>query len=165
MDARMDADALRQEIEQFLAAHHVINLSTFTAAPHVASLMYALDGLSLIWESRLDTRHSQHLVSESRVSATIAPDYSDHREIRGVQVFGTARRLTASDEVEHAKQLLLARYAFIRELAAGPMREKFHSAGFYRLTPKTINFIDCTKGFGNTTTLVVREGGAVALSD
>ena len=160
----MDADTLRREIEQFLATHHVINLGTRTGTPHIASLMYAIDGLTLIWESRLDTRHSQHLLTDARVAATIAPDYTDHRDIRGLQIFGTAKRIAEGEDLDRAKQLLIERYSFIRELASGPMREKFHGAGFYRLSPERITFIDCTKGFGTTNSLLVRAGGEVSLS-
>jgi len=164
MEQTMDAETLKREIEQFLAAHHVINLGTLPAAPHMASLMYAIEGLSLIWESKPDTRHSKHLVADPRVAATVAPDYTDHRQIRGLQIFGTAKRIAEGEDLGRAKRLLIERYAFIRELAAGPLREKFHSAGFYRLSPERITLIDCTKVFGTSHTLLVHPGGEVSMS-
>jgi len=164
----LDADTLKGEIEGFLAAHHVVHLATTAVAVHAASVMYAADGLALVWMSSRDTRHSCHLESDARVAATVAPDYTDFRNIRGLQIFGRAQRITGVAAVARAMLLMIGRYGFLRELASGPapLRQAFESAGFYRLDPERITLIDNTKGFGHKDTLLVTaEGGISVLAE
>ena len=152
----MDRDALRAEIEAFLAAHHTVSLATVDdqGAPHAANVLYALDGLALCWMSDTQTRHSRHIEARHRVTATVAPDYADFRLIRGLQIFGTARRLAGAESLATARRMV-SRYGFLAELASGPaaLRAAFEKAGFYRLEPERITLIDNTQGFGHKETL------------
>ncbi len=152
----MDRDALRAEIEGFLAAHHTVSLATVDdqGMPHAANVLYAVDGLALYWMSDTQTRHSRHMEARPRVTATVAPDYADFRLIRGVQMFGRARRL-AGDESLAAARRMVARYGFLAELANGPaaLRAAFENAGFYCLGPDRITLIDNTQRFGHKETL------------
>ena len=157
----MNTANLSLEIEAFLAAHHVVSLATTDddGGPHAACVMYALDGLRLYWMSDPESRHSRHIGARSRVTATVAPDYVDFREIRGLQVFGRARRLVDETELARARQRMLSRYAFLAELAGGPpaLRAAFEKAGFYCLEPERITLIDNTKGFGHKDTLELQQ--------
>lgn len=56
--------------------------------PHVANLFYACDGFALIWLSDPASRHSRDVDAEPRVAATIAADFADFTEIRGLQIRG-----------------------------------------------------------------------------
>lgn len=149
---------LDQRIAAFLAAHHVVTLATGgDGGVHAVSLMYAVDGFSLIWMSDAKSRHSRELEHNPCVSATIAPDYTDFAAIRGLQIAGTAARMTSPQDILHGTTLMLARYRFLRALAAGPgsLREAFNRSSFYRLQPETITLIDNTVGFGHKETLTV----------
>src|SRR3990172_4961814 len=157
----MDRDALRAEIEGFLAAHHTVSLATVDdqGMSHAANVLYALDGLALCWMSDTQTRHSLHMEVRPRVTATVAPDYADFRLIRGVQIFGRARRLAGVESLATARRMV-SRYDFLAELANGPaaLRAAFEKAGFYSLEPARITLIDNTKGFGHKATLeLVRD--------
>lgn len=150
-----EADDLAARIEAFLDAHHVMTLATVgDAGAHAASLMYVRAGFTLNWTSDPQTRHSAYLEREARVTATIAPDYADFRVIRGLQIAGRARRLDGA-VAEAARAALVARYAFLAELASGPpkLRAAFAGAGFYALVPERITLIDNTRGFGHKETL------------
>ena len=157
----MDQEVLRAEIEAFLAAHHTVSLATVDdqGAPHAANVLYALDGLALYWMSDADTRHSRHIEARRRVTATIAPDYADFRLIRGLQIFGTARRLAGAKSLATARRMV-SRYGFLATLANGPaaLRAAFEKAGFYCLEPERITLIDNTKGFGHKETLELPGG-------
>jgi len=149
--AVMNSD-LGHQIGSFLAAHHVMSLATSgSSGPHATNLLYACDGLALVWVSEPDTRHSREIEADPRVAATVAPDYSDFAAIRGVQIAGAARRIVAADErMRHLAQLE-ARYAFLGQLAAGPakLREAYARTAVYRLEPARIVLIDNMKGFGH----------------
>lgn len=154
-----EAGDLAARIESFLDAHHVMTLATVgDAGAHAASLMYAHSSFTLFWTSDPGARHSIHLEREARVTATIAPDYADFRVIRGLQVAGRARRLDGA-EAEAARAALVARYAFLAELASGPpkLRTAFEHAGFYALEPERITLIDNTRGFGHKETLALER--------
>ena len=159
----MDQGALRAEIQAFLAAHHTMSLATVDeeGAPHAANLLYVPDGLVLYWMSDTETRHSRHIEVRPRVTATVAPDYSDFSMIRGLQIFGTARRLAGGESLATAGRMV-SRYGFLAKLASGPpaLRAAFEKAGFYSLEPARITLIDNTKGFGHKETLeLVRDSG------
>ena len=154
----MTNSSLSQEIQSFLAAHHVMSLATSGAAgANATNLFYACDGLALIWASEPDTQHSREIEADPRVAATVAPDYSDFAAIRGVQIAGVASRVVVADERERHKALLEARYPFLRQLAAGPfeLRQAFARSTVYRLQPSRIVLIDNTKGFGHKETLEI----------
>lgn len=82
---------LAARIEAFLDAHHVMALATVgDDGAHAASVMFARAGFTLYWTSDPQSRHSAHLERDARVTATIAPDYTDFSVIRGLQVAGRA---------------------------------------------------------------------------
>ena len=155
----MNTANLGLDVEAFLAAHHVVSLATTDddGGPHAACVMYALDGLRLYWMSDPESRHSRYIGARPRVTATVAPDYSDFREIRGLQLFGRARRIAGGAELGQARQRMVERYAFLAELAGGQpaLRAAFDKAGFYCLEPHRITLIDNTRGFGHKETLEV----------
>jgi len=140
---------LRKRIEEFLAAHHVMSLATFGHnGPHAASLFYAYDSFELIWISDPASRHSRDVDTEPRVAATVAPDYADFAQIRGLQIWGTARRI---EQVERARylRLLEARYAFLKFSGLKKMHDAYAKSAIYCLDPNRIVLIDNTRGFGH----------------
>ena len=165
--SKWTAAALRAEIEAFIAAHHTVTLATVAedGSAHAASLLYAQEGLSVVWTSDRASRHSLHLEARRRVMATIAPDYSDFAAIRGVQMAGEAERLSGVIDIARACALLTARYAFLAQLAGAPaaLRAAWDKASFYRLTPSRITLIDNTRGFGHKATLLVDKDGSLTL--
>ena len=153
----MDDAALKEEIRAFLQAQHVASLATIVGgSAHAASVMFAVDGLVLYWTSDPGARHSIAIEADSRVAATVAPDYEDFRAIRGLQIAGRARKLGAGESA-HARELLGRRYVFLRQLDRLPeaLRAAVGRAAYYRLDPDTITLIDNTRGFGNKRTLTI----------
>jgi len=161
------APALRVEIETFIAAQHTVALATVAddGSAHGASLLYAPDGLGLVWTSDPLSRHSRYLGARPRVTATIAPEYNDFALIRGVQMAGEAVRMSGAIDIARACALLMARYPFLAQLAGAPaaLRAAWDKASFYRLTPSRIALIDNTRGFGHKATLLVNADGNLAL--
>ncbi|MGC2777335.1 MAG: pyridoxamine 5'-phosphate oxidase family protein, partial [Bradyrhizobium sp.] len=91
------SDDLAERVKNFLDLYHVMSLATLGPdGAHAANLFYARDGLTLFWVSDADTRHSRHIAADPRVSATVAPDYSDFAAIRGLQMRGRAEHVTAT---------------------------------------------------------------------
>lgn len=141
---------LATRIEEFLDAHHVMSLATVgDSGAHAASVMYARDGFALCWTSDAKSRHSQHVERDARVTVTIAPDYTDFRVIRGLQIAGRAVRLEAAD-AERTRLVLARRYPFLADPA---LRTALEKSAFYQLLPRSITLIDNAVAFGHRETL------------
>jgi hypothetical protein len=106
----MRAETTAIRIAAFLDAHHVMSLATAGPdGPHAANVFYARDGFTLVWVSDPISRHSVELAAGGRVAATVAPDYFDFSDIRGVQIAGLAHLIAAATENAKARALLEAR--------------------------------------------------------
>jgi uncharacterized protein len=143
-------------IAAFLDSHHVMSLATAgSAGPHAANVFYARDALVLVWMSEPSSRHSLELAADGRVAATVAPDYTDFADIRGVQIAGHAHIITDAPGNAKARALLEARYLFLRRLSQGPatLQEAYGRIRFYRLEPERMMLIDNSRGFGHKDTI------------
>ena len=128
------SDDVAARITAFLDTHHVMSLATCGPhGAHAANLFYARDGLSLLWISDPQTRHSVALETNRHVSATVAPDYRDFDEIRGVQISGDAHRIADASERARARGLLEARYPFLQRLSDRPQVKQAYE--FRRTVP------------------------------
>ena len=154
------SDELAARIASFLDAHHVMALATSGPdGAHAANLFFARDGLAPIWLSDPASRHSTHIALSPRVAATIAPDFSDFPEIKGLQLSGWAR-LVRDGEQARARDLMQARYPFLRTAFApgSPLQAAYARARFYRLEPARIALIDNSRGFGSKEVLDLDAG-------
>jgi uncharacterized protein YhbP (UPF0306 family) len=145
------SEDLSCRIAQFLDLYRVMSLATCgPRGPHAANLFFARDGLALIWVSETTSRHCENIEADCRAAATVAPDYSDYAIIRGVQLWGSARRIDAA-EGSRLLHLLQSRYPFLGHLEDAPvgLRAAFGRVQVYRLVPARIALIDNTKGFGH----------------
>jgi uncharacterized protein YhbP (UPF0306 family) len=139
-------------IATFLDANHVMSLATCGAeGPHAASVFYVRDGLALLWVSDPKSRHSTELEANARVAATVAPDYFDYDDIRGVQISGQARVITDASERANARLILHARYPFLKQMSESrsALGEAYQRVEFYRLEPTRLVLIDNSRGFGH----------------
>ncbi len=147
---------LADRILDQLKDHTVCTLATSSAeGVHAASLMYALDGYSLLWVSDPKSRHSEHLEQSPEVTVTIARQYEDFGEIKGLQMTGRARRLRSADQKKAALASLAARYPFLEQFQSGSkaLIARFAAIEYYRFDPKFITLIDNAQGFGHKETL------------
>ena len=146
-------------ITAFLDAHHVMSLATCGPhGPHAANVFYARDRFFLLWVSGPLTRHSVGLETDPRVGATVAPDYRDFDEIRGVQISGEAHRIVDAAECHRARGLIEARYPFLQRLSDKPaVKQAYEAAQLYRLVPHEMAIIDNTRGFGRRDILDFRS--------
>jgi hypothetical protein len=153
----MDDKLLRADILAFLGEYNVMSLATRDAggAPHAANLMFANDGFILYWLSDQNSRHSRHIEAAPQVAATIAPDYADFKDIKGLQIAGTAERVAGPLPSAHGVKLLAARYHFLGQFLEGPsgLMRRMAKAALYRLDPLTVTLVDNAKGFGHKETI------------
>ncbi len=158
-------DSLRHALA-FLEAHHVMALAlAVDGYPHCCSLMYANQGFDLYWVSDPATRHSAIIDAqpEAEAGVTVAPDYQHFGDIRGLQMFGTATRVSSPAEVEAAMSALKGRFSLFREFSRAPVAVAMAMARarVYRFRPHTAVFIDNTAGFGTKAKFTTKELASV----
>lgn len=140
---------LKTAILEELRNHSVMTLSTSGQdVPHAVSLMYAHDAFDIYWLSDPKTRHSRYLASGSPAAITIAAQYQDFGEIRGLQMEGKARLVTDAAAEGAGFDLLVAKYPFLKKFAAGKLAQHLGVAAVYVFRPATITLIDNSRGFG-----------------
>lgn len=144
----------------FLDGHHVLSLALAGEGgfPHACSLMYANDGFVLYWLSDPAARHSRLIDARGRVAAmaTVAPDYADFRQVRGLQLAGEASRTTGSGEAAVALARLVGRYGFLKADGRAPaIAAALAKAVVYRLTVGRATYIDNTRSFGSKESFAV----------
>lgn len=151
MDGAADRSELRERIEAFLGAHHVMTLATTgPAGPWAAAVFYASDGLALYFVSAPTSRHSLDIEAGGTAAATIHAECRDWREIRGIQLEGAASRLDGAARAEAA--LCYGRkFPLVANLASAPVEIAIALARveWYQVTPRRIRLIDNTRGFGH----------------
>ena len=107
---------VEQAIAELLREEQVGALATISAtgAPSVATMHFASDGLAVYLHTFTDTRKYAAIRRDNRVSYTLAYQPSEgfdaRRQLRAVQVDGTASILTDPAEIDQA--ILLSREQF-----------------------------------------------------
>jgi uncharacterized protein YhbP (UPF0306 family) len=118
-----------------------------TLAPHAASVFYAVDdSLRLVFLSNAASTHGLHIGAAAPVAVTVTEQYDDWELIQGVQLWGTAKRVTGTAKVA-AMAAYLRRFFFVKELMEQPrLAESMRKVAVYRVTPERVAFTDNTTG-------------------
>lgn len=147
-----------EQVKAFLDAHNTMTLATIgpSGEPQAAAVFYAADEqLSLYFLSSPSSRHSQNLMHDARVAATVHGDGQAWQAIRGVQIEGAVQLIEDPALLEEAARTYAERFDFLRGLlddsSDGPvaLRGPVASSRFYVLRPAWIRLIDNTLGFGH----------------
>lgn len=142
----------------FLQAHNTMTVATVGPAgePQAAAVFYAADrNLNLYFLSSPNSRHSQNLLREPRVAATIQADGQQWQEIQGLQIEGSACPVEGSRQIIHAWRVYAGRFPFLKGLVDGAvnripqvLRGPVANSRFYVLEPNWIRLIDNRQAFG-----------------
>jgi uncharacterized protein len=134
--------------------------------PWAAAVYYARQDLDLIFFSAPGSLHSTMLAKNPTAAAAIHGNYSEWKEIKGLQIAGSVERITSKAAKAKALASCIGRYPFVREFLADPgyfgasAARKVLGVGLYRLRPTTILYIDNEAGFGTRWKLDVANGRA-----
>ncbi len=158
VEVRPQAEALRRTVRAYLAAHNVLSLATHgPEGPWAASVFYVHLGWTLYFLSAPGTQHSQNLAARPHVAATINPDHSDWREIRGVQLEGTAALVASDGERAAGLSAYRGKYAFLDQATGTSLEQALERVQLYRIVPSRLLFVDNSKEFGHREEVDVRD--------
>ena len=139
---------LRDFIVRTLDDHRIMTLATNRSDgwPQATVVGYANDGLKIYcFVARLSQKYS-NIIRDPRVSATIASDFSQPLDIKGLSLAGKAVPVSEGSEFERACDIFMKRYP---EYAVWP-RPNPAIAPMLRITPTIISALDYSKGFGHS---------------
>lgn len=136
---------LEREIVDVFAAGKDLTLATLwpDGRPQATTVSYASDGLGLFFGCGEGSQKARNLARDDRVSLTINLPYADWSQIRGVSLFGRARRLTAANDVEHFAGLFRAKFPEVAQyVSAGE-----EGLAMFEILPEVISLLDYRQGF------------------
>jgi uncharacterized protein YhbP (UPF0306 family) len=137
----------RDRALDYLAAHRVMNIATLgTDGLWAAAVFYVSDGFNLYFVSSPSSRHGRNFELHPEVAATVNEDYSDWREIKGVQLEGIVGQVAGSEQA--SIRGLYAR-KFSLEAAPAGIAAAFARVCWYRLAAARAYFVDNAAGFGH----------------
>ncbi len=152
-------DRLRADIIGYLKAHRVMTLATSAGdAPWAAGVFYVSHEFTIYFFSDPESRHCANIRRNPAASAAIHENYSDWREIRGLQIEGRVEEVPAA-EIPEMMSAYVAKFPFVRDLVTpeGLFRigGKMIDARFYKLVPSRFVLLDNSKGFSHREECVV----------
>ena len=137
----------KQQIVDLLDQHRIMTIATNRPDgwPQATVVGYANDGLIIYCFIARDSQKFANIQIDPRVSLTIANDYPQPLQIKGLSM--AARVVVVEDrgEIDHATSILLRRYPEYKVMprpdpAAVPM---------LRITPEIVSVLDYSRGFGH----------------
>lgn len=149
---------------RYLHDHNTVTISTYGEdGPWATALFYVNDGFKLYFLSNPTSIHCKNIVEYPHVAATINEDYHDWREIKGVQLNGTAELVTSRREKASAFALYVKKFPFVAEFFSSPaqitraMFSKVSSTTWYKVVPQRVFFVDNKQGFGHREEVVIED--------
>jgi uncharacterized protein YhbP (UPF0306 family) len=129
----------------------LLSLSTLTLAtsgpsgePHAAPVYFVADhDLRFYFFSDLDSQHARDLASNPAAAGTIYPESNGWRDIRGLQMRGSARIVEPSPEWDAAWSVYCQKFPFVKGLAAVISRN-----ALFVFRPDWIRMLDNRYGLG-----------------
>ncbi|MCL5962081.1 MAG: pyridoxamine 5'-phosphate oxidase family protein [Chloroflexi bacterium] len=149
------SDSVRDLVLEYMRSHNTMTICTHGEdGPWATALFYVNDGFTLYFLSDPKTIHCRNIAANPTVAATINEDYRDWREIKGIQLQGTAEMIGGRREKAVAFALYVKKYPFVRDFFSSPagitraMFSKVTSTTFYRLKPQRLLYLDNKQKFG-----------------
>ncbi len=139
---------LKRQVIELLERHRIATIATNRPDgwPQATVVGYCNDGLIIYCVIAREGQKYANIMRDPRVSLTIANDYPQPLQIKGLSMAAHAAVSTDPGEREHAQKILLRRYP---EYKIMPPPDPA-SMPLIRITPEIISVLDYSKGFGHS---------------
>ncbi len=150
----MNLEDASEAVKEYITSHRICHLAVSEGdTPSASTVYYVNRGYSVIFESDSDSHKIQILRANTKVSATIDEDYSDWKDIRGVQIYGKAE-FQGEKESEKLRAVFEKKFPWMAELGGIPSHHVL-----VRIVPEKIYYMDYSKGVGHRTILYPEDMG------
>lgn len=162
----MSPDALNTIVMDLMASVTTMTLATCRQnTPRATDLYFANEKLDLVFFSSLDAEHSRNLSSNQNCSATMHPQVSGWREIKGIRVEGIAHPVDDASLKIRAQDAYLKKFPFAAQFLSPPTpsdqstnRSAAGAVTLYVLRVSGLTYIDNSLGFGTKYFTPVSDG-------
>jgi nitroimidazol reductase NimA-like FMN-containing flavoprotein (pyridoxamine 5'-phosphate oxidase superfamily) len=139
---------LKQRIIDLLDEHRIMTIAVNRADgwPQATVVGYANDGLFIYALIARAGQKWANILLDPRVSISIARDYPDPLQIRGLSMAARAAEVTDPAERERVGAIFLKRYPEYKTMPSPAPAEM----PLVRFTPEIVSILDYSKGFGHT---------------
>lgn len=149
-----DVDVFTEQVDDYLAEHNVLNLSTAGSdGPWAAAVFFAHSGQRLWFMSNPDTVHGAHIVTSGVVAATVNEDCPDWKTIRGLQMKGPVWVVQDPSERKLGLRAYFRKYsfaeAFFRDDAPEEVRASMQGIKLFCFEPNLVLWLDNSHSFGD----------------
>ncbi len=139
----------RDEALAYVESHNVMTLATNgTRGPWATAVFYVNEGFTLTFLSSPRSRHASDLAVDSRCGAAVHEDYSDWRQIRGLQLEGNVRVLSGTEQRKAIKRYAQKFPVTRLDQAPAVVRAALERVAWYEFVPDRCFFVDNTHSFG-----------------
>ncbi|MEX2036189.1 MAG: pyridoxamine 5'-phosphate oxidase family protein [Xanthobacteraceae bacterium] len=145
----------KQQIIDRLDEHRIMTVASNRPDgwPQATVVGYANDGLIIYCFIARDGQKYANVVRDPRLSLTIAKDYPQPLQIKGLSMAARALVVEDQGEIDHATAILLRRYP---EYKVMPPPDPA-AVAMLRITPEIVSVLDYSKGFGHSDLVRVTE--------
>ncbi len=157
----MEKKKLEETILKYMESHHTVSLATEKdGIPHAATVFFINMGFELYFFSSSTSRHGDNFSQNPVVSATINEDYSEWRDIKGIQMEGVVENIGGILKNPRISKEYVKKFPGVADFLFSPKKlgeaiaKKVAGVDFYRLKPSRIYFLNNELGFGHRDELV-----------
>ena len=149
------------------------HVSTMTLAtcdggiPWATDVYFAADGFNFIFFSSPSSRHCRNLAANPVCAVTIHPNVTSWREIKGIQMEGTAGPVATVLDKARGLAAYLQKFPFAGELLGNTTAtvRAFSKAALYVFLPSRIFYLDNSQGFGTRHCVSMMDGSMDGLPE
>ncbi|GIW47904.1 MAG: pyridoxamine 5'-phosphate oxidase [Deltaproteobacteria bacterium] len=140
---------IKEAILEMLARHNTMSLATSRDnCPFASSLFYANNGFTIYFLSSPRSQHSINIYRNPQVAITINKDYTEWREIKGLQIRGKAYTVP-KEEIPIAVRVYSEKYPFFKLLPLeSNLALRLAGVEFFKVVPEVVRLINNEMGFG-----------------
>jgi general stress protein 26 len=147
---------LEKAIISYLDSHRHLALATVKddGSPYASIVSYVNKGLTIFFMTDPSSQKGKNIQFCPKVGVAISEDYLDWDKIEGVQLTGSVEWIADPAELKQVQQMYAQKFPQVHKYLAG-YGVTIDIIPFLRVTAKSINYLDFSKGFNHWDTLVV----------
>jgi general stress protein 26 len=147
---------LEKAIVSYLDSHRHMALATVKddGSPYASIVSYVNKGLTIFFMTDPSSQKGKNIQFCPKVGVAVSEDYQDWDKIEGVQLTGSVEWITDQTELKQVQQMFAQKFHQVHKYLAG-YGVTIDIIPFLRITAKSINYLDYSKGFNHWDTLVL----------
>jgi general stress protein 26 len=147
---------LEKAIVSYLDSHRHMALATVKddGSPYASIVSYVNRGPTIFFMTDPSSQKGKNIQFCPKVGVAISEDYLDWDKIEGVQLTGSVEWITDQTELKQVQQMFAQKFPQVHKYLSG-YGVTIDIIPFLRITAKSINYLDYSKGFNHWDTLAL----------